>query len=646
MGMLQHANKDNLYIIDSKTNKKNALTAHFMDNFKVDPELLKIQKTLQAHGVNHEKLVNDLSEGNHSTESLAKRHNKLKSKLTAGTMVSVNEGSHAFSGGFHSKIPHPDKFIEYQGHRIPAPGPTVMVTRMGYMFTHDADGKIIPLIGDNKEKAAAIRKADRYNKGPVVFQQIPDNIFTGKRGAVVKMVVAQVAKGGQGLDFSDVGSSKEAYVRAMSGRGGAGDDLRFLDGSKSKHGYVTNALTNPWEKLPQTADDTAGDIAMSVGEFIGENSVFLTQTIGEIAMGGPAGLVMGAVNTVADQLGTGNILQEKINKLIGKDKRFRGFKQDIFAHAHSSVPGKKAFYSYDPSMIVDKRVEMTKDRLKSDYNVLKQQASKLGLSAEEQRKFDDLNVSNIVLDRDRGNQRSIMDRLELLAKNYKLVYNRMQKTEEMSSLREKAQKVGLGRATSDKTFEKMRTNMIIPPNYKPMFGMGSEDDAYNKFVEKAKSGVTSEIKKMKGTVPAIIQKMKDERSGFNKASQEQLVNIGLTKKSFQQVYSGKGDNESGQEFLNEFGKYQRQGWEAHQNKQGKYEGLSLNDFKNRDENFFVKKYLKNDPNALTLRDHDISELKDRYHNIRISENKKTELAQTQKKKSGFIVHFEKKHPSK
>ena len=74
-------------------------------------------------------------------------------------------------------------------------------------------------------------------KGPAVFMRIPKvNSRTGIAGSVKSMVVAQVAKGGQGLqsetiaDFTDAGSSKEAYVNAMSGRGGAGADLGFLDG--------------------------------------------------------------------------------------------------------------------------------------------------------------------------------------------------------------------------------------------------------------------------------------------------------------------------------------------------------------------------------------------------------------------------------
>ena len=63
---------------------------------------------------------------------------------------------------------------------------------------------------------------------------------------------------------------------------------------------------------------------------------------------------------------------------------------------------------------------------------------------------------------------------------------------------------------------------------------------------------------------------------------------------------------------------------------------------------FVKKYLKTDPNALSMNKYvqsdffkgrDIEHLKSQQHNIRIDENKKTETAQKQLKKSGFVVHF-------
>ena len=146
---------------------------------------------------------------------------------------------------------------------------------------------------------------------------------------------------------------------------------------------------------------------------------------------------------------------------------------------------------------------------------------------------------------------------------------------------------------------------------------------------------------MQGTVPAIIQKMKDEKSGFEKEStQEILTSQGFTKDNFRKLYKGSDP----QDFMNEYGKYQREGWQTYQHKLGQYDAPTLNDFKNRDDQFFVKKYLKNTPNAFDLKDNDIGEMKERYNNIRISQNKHTELAQKQKKKSGFIVHFEKNKP--
>ena len=56
-----------------------------------------------------------------------------------------------------------------------------------------------------------------------------------------------------------------------------------------------NSLTNPFAALPQTGDDMAGDAAMSVGEFIGENVVTIAQIGAEIALSGPGALVMQGV---------------------------------------------------------------------------------------------------------------------------------------------------------------------------------------------------------------------------------------------------------------------------------------------------------------------------------------------------------------
>ena len=42
-------------------------------------------------------------------------------------------------------------------------------------------------------------------------------------------------------------------------------------------------------------------------------------------------------------------------------------------------------------------------------------------------------------------------------------------------------------------------------------------------------------------------------------------------------------------FSNEFGKYQREGWQAYQHEVGTYTAPTLNEFQNRDEQVFVLK---------------------------------------------------------
>jgi len=319
--MLRYAK--NLQVIGGKGSIKDTLSHHFMSNFVPNEHIKKISDLMEKHGVDDRAdIIHELHQKKKSDESLEKRHDVLKQKLEGGAALGIDEGTYLGSGGWHNTYnPSPNSlttWVDPQGkkHKVPGVGAKIYLSKQkGIMYTFGKNNEFIPLVGSLKQKAEALKKAKNYNFGPAV-------IYSDEHSPPEKGVAAVPALGGQGLDFVDVTSPGKwmgALVGLDKGQLG-GDGIKFLEGTKSKHGFVGNGMSNPFEKIQNTINDRVSDVGLSVAEWLGHNAFALYTTGLEVAADafslGTASLVIQGANQLASATGLSDLAQAQIDRLI------------------------------------------------------------------------------------------------------------------------------------------------------------------------------------------------------------------------------------------------------------------------------------------------------------------------------------------
>ena len=602
--MLRYAK--NLQVIGGKGSIKDTLGHHFMNNFVENEHVKKISNLLDKHGVEKSDVIHELHQKNKSDKSLEKRHDILKQTLEGGSAMGINEGTYLGSGGWHNVYnPTPNSMTTWtdpqgKSHKIPGPGSKIYVNkRKGMMYTFGKNNEFIPLVGTLKQKSDALKRSKGYNQGPAV-------IYDASKSPPERGVAAVPSLGGMGLDFVDVTSPGKwmgALVGLDKGQLG-GDGIKFLEGTKSKHGFVGNGMANPFETIQGTINDHISDKGLDVAEWLGHNAVSLMEmgvetVVGMASLGASQVVIQGvkAVIAVADQSGASDLAQAVVDKAI-PDVRHDTMDNvsKMFDNAKDYETGTEdAFlsgYGYpDPRYTKDDRIPWRVDQLKKDWGTIRAKAVELDLSNRETKKMLKLSPFNSV--ENLPSQADQIKKLDELNRKYTFMKTSFDETKKLKTADTKASQVGLQAVTKQK-YDTLRENMIPPSDtvnsYSPSY--------YTEQTDHVLTTLNNTVKEKTADAPKILSKYEDKQLDWESESTQQFLDTIASKKEYEKHFGFHVDfNKKGVDTSHDaskFKNYQRDMLKAYRTESGKYTAPSV-DSMTKDDKFFYKKYLKKNP---------------------------------------------------
>ena len=583
--MLRYAS--NLQVIGNKGKLSDTVSHHFMNNFVENEHIKNISNLLDKHGVEGKSdIIHELHKKQKGDESLEKRHDVLKQKLEGGSALAINEGTYLASGGWHNTYnPTPNSLTIWtdphtgKQHKVPGPGSKIYLNKQkGIMFTFGKNNEFIPLVGTLAQKSAALKRSKGYNQGPAV-------IYDSSKSPPERGVAAVPALGGKGLDFVDVTSPGKwigALVGLDKGQLG-GDGIKFLEGTKSKHGYVGNGMSNPFERIQNTINDQISDKGLDVAEWLGHNAVSLYQTGLEMAADaltlGTASVVIQGVNAVLNVTGGSDLAQAQVDRLI-PDVRHEDMSNmnNIFKHAKDYETGTEdAFLSGsgypDSRYIKDDRVTWRIGQLEKGWNALRHKAGTIGLTPEEEKKMYALHPHKI---EDLDNQFDQTKKLDEFEKKYTFMQTSFAETKKVKEADSKAQRVGLEAVTKVK-YDTLRHNMI------PSEGVNSYSQSYyTQQTDTLLKTLNNTVKSKLATSPHIIEKYENKSLGLDSDATKTFMNKIASKSDYIRKYGT--DNFS----PDKFNRYQRDLLTAYKTFQGTYKAPNTEGMSKSDKFFYEK----------------------------------------------------------